>query len=153
MNFKPVAAMLALSIAATATAVAGDIYKWTDADGNVHYTDVPVGNAAERVAINSRPTDRARVQQQVQARLDRQAERDEQRAQQESESATAEELRLQAEERDMKCERYKERQDRFDHSRRLYREDDNGERVYLDELEVQEARDKVQQQVEEFCNN
>jgi hypothetical protein len=36
-------------------------------------------------------------------------------------------------------------------SRRLYREDENGERVYLDEAQMQSARDRVQSQVEEYC--
>jgi hypothetical protein len=37
-------------------------------------------------------------------------------------------------------------------SRRLYREDENGERVYLDPEETQAARDRVEGQVEEFCS-
>jgi hypothetical protein len=48
---------------------------------------------------------------------------------------------------------YKERLQRFVTSRRLYREDESGERVYLDEEQSQAARERVQQQVEEHCSN
>ena len=47
---------------------------------------------------------------------------------------------------------YKQRLTRFVQSRRLYKEDENGERVYLDDEETQAAREKTQQQVQEFCN-
>jgi hypothetical protein len=38
-------------------------------------------------------------------------------------------------------------------SRRLYREDGNGERVYLDDSQIDEARAKAQSDVEEYCNS
>jgi hypothetical protein len=37
-------------------------------------------------------------------------------------------------------------------SRRLYRTDENGERVYLDEAQRQEARQKAEKQITEFCS-
>jgi hypothetical protein len=47
---------------------AGEIYKWMDAEGNVHFGDRPDGDKPERVAIVSRSTDRAMVQSQNSAR-------------------------------------------------------------------------------------
>jgi uncharacterized membrane protein YebE (DUF533 family) len=38
-------------------------------------------------------------------------------------------------------------------SRRLYRQDENGERVYLDEDETLAARERVEDQVQEFCGS
>ena len=40
---------------------------------------------------------------------------------------------------------------RFVTSRRLYREDEAGERVYLDEAETQAARQRVEDQISEYC--
>jgi hypothetical protein len=34
---------------------------------------------------------------------------------------------------------------------RLYREDDSGEREYLDDAEIDEARNKLTQQIAETC--
>ena len=59
----------------------------------------------------------------------------------------------QAKERDEKCATYKARLQKFLTSRRLYREDEYGERVYLDEAEMLAARERVQGQVEEYCGS
>ena len=46
---------------------------------------------------------------------------------------------------------YQARLTKFTQSRRLYREDENGERVYLDDAETQKTRDRAEQQVLEHC--
>jgi hypothetical protein len=132
---------------------AGEIYKWTDAEGNVHFGDRPSGSATEeRLAINSSPTDPDRVRAIVQARNDARSERDELKAAAAEAAPTAEELRAAEVERKEKCNTYKERLQKFVTSRRLYREDESGERVYLDEEETLAARARVQEQVLEYCN-
>lgn len=49
----------ALLLALIATvATAGDLYRWVDAEGRVHYTDSPPpGIKVEKLSIRSRPTD------------------------------------------------------------------------------------------------
>jgi hypothetical protein len=141
----------ALSLVTGAAALAGDIYKWVDADGNVHYEDRPINREAERVAIESRPTDRAAVAAHVQSAAEARAKAREARAAEEANAPTPEELRAAAEEKARKCSDYRQRLQKMLTSRRLYREDENGERVYLDEAQMQSARDRVQSQVEEYC--
>ena len=148
--------MLLLSVAATtfaAGAMANEIYKWTDEDGNVHYEDRPSGAASEeRLAINYERTDSSAVQQRINARQERQSARNEERSvaaaaeQEAAENAAAEEQRTQA------CERARARLETYLQSRRLYRTDENGERVYLDDAQRQEARQKAEEQITEFCN-
>jgi hypothetical protein len=147
-------ALFLACLAMSAVAVsAGEIYKWTDADGNVHFGDRPSGAATEvHLAINSSPTDPERVRATVQARNDARNERNERKAAAAEAEPTAEELRAQEAERKQKCSTYKERLQKFVTSRRLYREDENGERVYLDEEETLAARAQVQEQVLEYCN-
>ena len=147
--------MLLLSVAAmtfAAGAMANEIYKWTDEDGNVHYEDRPSGAASEeRLAINYKRTDSSAVRQRINARHERQAARNEERSvaaaaeQEAAENAAAEEQRVQA------CERARARLETYLQSRRLYRTDENGERVYLDDAQQQEARQKAEEQVTEFC--
>ena len=70
MNAKTLAALvLILAAASTSTVFAQQIYKWTDDEGNVYYSDMPTENA-ERVPIQSRPTDPAVVQDVQQAVTD-----------------------------------------------------------------------------------
>ena len=149
MQIKKTVFVFALSIAATGMLFAGEIYKWTDEEGNVHYSDRPIASA-ERVAIDSRPTDPARVQAEAQARVDDQALVAEQVASA-PQGPTPEEQRAEAREREEKCNMYTDRQTRFTENRRIYRMDENGDRVYYDEEEMRVARARVDDLVEKYC--
>ena len=151
MRYQVIAHVLLLAVIAAGTAAAGEIYKWTDEEGNVHFGDRPDGEEPEKVAIQSRPTNPARVQANVQTRADAAAKAAEAAAT--PQGPTAEELQAQAEARAEKCDTYRARLQKFVTSRRLYREDENGERVYLDEEETQAARERVENQVQDFCSS
>jgi hypothetical protein len=140
-------------VMAASGAVSGEIYRWTDADGTVHFGDRPSGASTEvRLSISSSPTDPESVRERVQARNDARAARSSARATTKATELTAEERRATEAERKEKCDTYKERLQKFVTSRRLYREDDNGDRVYLDEEETLAARARVQEQVVEYCS-
>jgi hypothetical protein len=147
-DFK-VTATLILTAALASTTANAEIYKWTDDDGNVHYTDTPMIASSQRVNIDSKATDNAQVTAQVQARLERQAVASTATAQT---GLTAAEMRAEKQARSEKCSKYRERLTRYVQTRHLYREDENGERVYLDESEMDQARSKVEGQVQEYCN-
>ena len=151
MDKKTLAIASLLAMFAASGGFAKEIYKWTDEDGNVHYGDRPLGDEVEQVAISSKPTNPARVQAQTQARLDAQSKRAEEEAAIAAAGPSPEELAAEAEERATKCAQYREVLQRFVVSRRLYREDENGERVYLDEAETQAARERAESQVAEYC--
>lgn len=144
-------AIAAMTIAAGASA--NEIYRWTDDEGNVHYEDRPTGAPTEeRIDITYRRTDSGAVNQQIQARLDRQATRDEAKSVAAAQEQEAAEQAAAAEERAKSCDRARARLETYLQSRRLYRTDDNGERVYLDDAERQEARQKAEEQITEFCS-
>ena len=135
--------LLLFAVSSAGMVFAGDIYKWTDEDGNVHYGDRPTAEASEELLdVSSGITDPPKVEgrNEVNAAAIEPAE------------PTAEELRAQALEREEKCAASKARLQKFLTSRRLYRQDENGERVYLDEDETLAARERVQNQVEEYCD-
>lgn len=134
-------------------AMASNIYKWTDENGNVHYEDRPSGAATEeRLALTFRRTDGGAVNQRVQARLDREATREEARSAAAAAEQEAADEAAAAAERAQACERARARLETYLQSRRLYRTDENGERVYLDDTQRQEARRKAEEQVTEFCS-
>ena len=155
MRYQAIAHVLLLALIAAGTAAAGEIYKWTDEEGNVHFGDRPDGEAPEKVAIQSRSTDPARVQASVQARADATARAAEEQAAAAAvrQGPTPEELQAQVDEKAEKCSTYRARLQKYLTSRRLYREDENGERVYLDESETQAARERVENQVQKYCSS
>ena len=154
MNYKnSIACLVMFVVSASGIAFASDIYKWTDEDGNVHYEDRPTGDTTvQRLAISSSPTNPAKVQARAQSRY---AAKDpaQDSASREPQGPTKEELAAQAAEKRQKCDTYKARLQKFIQSRRLYKEDDNGERVYLDEKQILAARERVENQVQEYCHS
>ncbi len=144
-------AVVALTIASGA--VANEIYKWTDEDGNVHYEDRPTGAATEeRLYMTYSRTDSNAVQQRVKARVDARTAREDARAAAAESQKEAADSAAVAAERAQKCENSRARLESYLQARRVYRTDENGERVYLDEEQRQEARQKAEEQVSKFCS-
>ncbi len=132
-----------LAVSSAGTVFAGDIYKWTDEDGNVHYGDRPTSEVSEEsLAVSSGLAGPSKDGARYEAKA----------AAIEPGQPAPEELRVQALEQEEKCATSKARLQKFLTSRRLYRQGENGERVYLDEDETLAARERVQNQVEEYCN-
>jgi len=140
-----------LAVIVANSAFAGDIYKWTDAEGNIHYGDRPVGEQPERVAIVSQPTDPARIQAAAQARVESRTAKADAAAEAAAAGPSPEDLQAEADERAARCTTVKAQMQQLVTSRRVYREDANGERVYLDESETLAARERVENQIAEFC--
>ena len=137
------ACLMMFVVSASGITLANDIYKWTDEDGNVHYGDRPTNEVSdEPLVASSGLTDSPKVEARHEANA----------AAIEPAEPTPEEPRAQALEREEKCATSKARLQKLLTSRRLYRQDENGERVYLDEDEIFAARERVQNQVEEYCN-
>ena len=72
MNIRQiVSGFAALVLTISSVALADDIYKWTDADGNVHYEDRPSGDPSEqRLQFSYNRTNASEVQNRVQSQRD-----------------------------------------------------------------------------------
>ena len=137
---------------AAGSVAASEIYRYVGENGNVHYRDRPTGEAGERrLAIVSRATDEGTVQAQIDARLEREAAREAARQAASGEEASAE-RRQEAADRAAMCQENRSRLQTYIESRRLYREDENGERVYLDGDQREAAEEKVRELIAEYCN-
>lgn len=138
-----------LALAATA-ATAADVYRSVDAQGNVSYSDRPQNDDAERVAVVAPRAASQPARPQAAAAPQPTAP--------ESEPATAEPpapqptRAEQAAERARNCEVARERATRYAESRRLYRNTPEGEREYLSDAEIDEARARAAADVETWCN-
>ncbi len=134
------------------TAMAGDIYKSVDEDGNVTYGDRPSGEVTEqRMALVSRSTDSASVDARIEQRLERDAEREEARQRRAVEEEEAAAVRAEAEKRVARCEESRARLQSYDAALRLYKQDENGERVYLDDAERAAAEKRARDAIAEYC--
>ena len=147
---------IVLSFAVMAMTVSGgvmanEIYKWTDEDGNVHYEDRPVGEEVERVAVSSSNTSNSAVRASIDARRAREEARADARSEREEEAQKAAEAEQLAAERVQKCEESRSRMESYLQARRLYKEDENGERVYLDESQIMDARSQAQDDIQAYC--
>lgn len=142
-----------LALAATA-ATAADVYRSVDAQGNVSYSDRPQNDDAERVAVvapraasqPARPQAAAAPQPSMPASEPAATEPAA------TESAPQPTRAEQAAERARNCEVARERATRYAESRRLYRNTPEGEREYLSDAEIDEARARAAADVETWCN-
>ena len=158
MNNKTLVVMLAASgVLFAGSVLAGEIYKYVDADGNVSYVDRPTTDPdREHMSISSRPTDNAAVQANTQARLATANTKSTASAKEEEpaveEKLTRSDRRAAAAEKQQQCDMYRAQFDTVAAARRLVREDENGERIYLDEDETQAAKDQVQELIQQNCS-
>ena len=146
--------ILALALTFCGGAFANEIYKYTDADGNVHYTDRPSGESTEeRLQVSYNRTNNSAVDERVKTRRIVEAQREEARAEAKTAKQTAEDERVAAEEKAARCADYRQKMKSMLEARRVYREDENGERVYLDDVSRAEARSKAEELIKENCGN
>jgi len=143
----------ALVVAISTGAFADEIYKWTDKDGNVHYEDRPSGDPSEeQLQFSYNRTNSEALQNRIEANHDAEKSRDEARAQAAEDKRTAEENRLEDEQTQAECESYRARLNQMISAPRIYRTDESGERVYLDEAQRAESRTRAETYIKESCD-
>lgn len=138
-----------------AAAHGAEVYRSKNADGTVTYSDRPIGSDSEAVTTISTPHANNAQTQARTARPSGPAPASGRAAPEAPNpprplpaGPTSDELRA---ERQKNCDIAKERQQRYEVSRRLYRTNEKGEREYLDDNAVAEARAKAAQDVQDWC--
>ena len=143
----------ALAVTTGATVSAAEIYKYVDEEGNILYVDRPTGESGgERLDVIYSRTDNAAVNEQVKQRREYTTAREEARADSANRREADKQARADVEARTAKCQQHRARLESYLQSRRLYRENETGEREYLDETQTLEARQKVEEQIQENCS-
>jgi hypothetical protein len=123
-----------------------EIYRWTDAQGRVHFSEKPGGNGAEQVEVKPQVVERdeatrqreQRTQQYFEARRDEKAQ-----AQARSTAAHAQ--------RNKECRELRDNLAQIQRGGRYFVTDANGERSYIDEAEVETARSRLSSRIAERC--
>jgi hypothetical protein len=133
-------------------AYGADVYRSTAPDGTVSFSDRPQGADSQFVfsaARAARTSPSAPASQAAPGAAAEAAPREAPAAPTLPEGPSAVELRAQ---RQKNCEIARERTDRYAVSRRLYRTNAAGEREYLDDTAVAEARAKAAADVQDWCD-
>jgi hypothetical protein len=132
---------LACALVATLATHAADIYRWKDANGVWHYSDQPVAGA-ERVGSSSQAARPA-------APRGTPAEQDPPSA---TDTATLRKVRDDvAADKAARCKDAQANYQQTVESRRLYRPGPDGERIFLDEAEIEAARVTARANMEYYC--
>jgi hypothetical protein len=147
MNLRIAHGALLLALLGTA-GHAADIYRSTAPDGTVSYSDRPQGADAQFVIATQRGTRTAPAPGAQPANASAAAPPEAPAVPTLPEGPSAAELRQQ---REKNCETAREVQERYTLSRRLFRTNAAGEREYLDDAAVAEARAKAAADVQDWC--
>jgi hypothetical protein len=149
-----------LAIAALAASPAGaDVYKFTDAQGNVLYTDKPSTLPAERLNVQSNRTDTVAVQARQQEEMQRMQaansagqQQQQQAPGQQQQAAQPQQTPAQAAQNTAdQCAKARARYDNYMNSQKLYEQQANGERRYLTNDEIEAARASAKTSMDVLC--
>jgi len=144
--------LMVAGLALSAGIASADVYKFTDANGNVLYTDKPSTLPAERLNVQSHKTDTVAAQTRAQAELSSMQTTDQARqqaGQQQADKKAADEVS--AKDKADRCVKARERYDNYMNSQRLYEKGADGERRYLTDAELTSARTSAKASMDELC--
>lgn len=146
------ACFLIASLAVISSSYA-DVYRFVDAKGQVQYTDRPELLPAQRLNVQSQRTDTVAVAQRI-AEENKQREADA-KAQQSTDKAATDKSKTQQTTSADKAERCTKARQRYDEvmtAQRIFSTDANGERVYMDDKQIDQARASAKQMMDTWCN-
>lgn len=148
-------ACLAGVVCIVAWALAGadevhEIYKSTDSEGRPIYSDRPLSPSAERLTVRS--TRDPSAAEEAAARTRATNERLDAQRKQAAGNRAAREAEQQAQARRQEdCRRARDRYLMFAEANRLYRRDEQGNRVYYTSAEIDAERTRAEQKMKELC--
>jgi len=142
----------------TAAAQSAEVYRSKNADGSVTYSDRPTNDSSEFVTTVQGPrtagTQAASAQRNrpgAQTPAARPAGAAPETAAPPAPLPPGPNAAQLLEKRQKNCDIAKEREQRYEVSRRLFKTNDKGEREYLDDKAVAEAKAKAAQDVKDWC--
>jgi hypothetical protein len=126
---------------------AAEIYRWTDANGQVHFGQRPAAVGAEKVEVKPQVVERDQLTREREERTNRfyDARREEQA---QASAVAAENQAKRAEE----CRELRNKLASIPEGRSYYRKEADGQRSYYSDEQVDTARQQLQSRVSERCS-
>lgn len=140
--------LIALALACAVVPLASaDLYKYVDKDGKTVYSDQPPpgGADAKTVHVAPGPSTPAKSFVQEDKALDKARKEDAEKAKKADQEAAREKLMAQ------RCEQAQANYRAYAEGGRLLKYDEKGERQYMTDEEIEAARMKSKQQMDEAC--
>lgn len=138
-----------LAVLAASTLYGAEVYRYVDENGNVGYSDRPVGQNPEPIVVTTYTPIVPSAPTPTPAAAQPDPETADETVQRERREPTPEER---AQDRAANCTIARERLQRYAISRRLFRELPDGEREYLSDAQIDEARAGAAADVEKWCD-
>lgn len=133
--------------------MANEIYKSTDAEGRVVYSDRPPAGKAEVVRIESTPRNEAEAMARAERELETAAALDQRRKREALAKAAEKKAAEDATKRkDQRCMVARNLYLGFTENSRIYRRNEAGERVYYSAAEIDAGRIRSKQRMDEECH-
>jgi Domain of unknown function (DUF4124) len=149
-----IAGLLGVALGSTNLANAGDVYKYVDDRGNTLYTDKPMPGAVLVTSGAQRPPEAAqRTYAAQQTATTNQLNASNQRiAENQTNARAAEQVAKDLEAtRAERCKKARADYESTINARRLYRDKEGGEREFLDEAQLAQARVDTRKQMDAIC--
>jgi hypothetical protein len=128
-------------------AIAGaEIYRWTDAQGQVHFSETP-GEGAEAVSVKPQVVERDQATREREARTEKIYD-----ARRQEQAAAADKAGAAREQRQKWCGKLRDQQDQLSHGGPYYRLDERGERQYYTDEQIESFRRKLAESLTRDCN-
>lgn len=156
-HVSPYWRLLAFTFAVIAGAAHAAIYKWVDENGVTQYSEKPPsGKKTEQLPIQTKPAAPPAQASQgasgLNAWQEKEADFQRRRAEQEIQRKKQDALdQATAAERSRNCIGARETLHALDQQRRIYRLNEKGERVYIDDQEREQTREQMRQIIEQNC--
>lgn len=141
MAFVP----LILALLCLPTVASGQIYRWVDEQGQVHFESRP-RPGAERVEVRPQVVERDAATRERQARTGHLHEVSRQERQEAEQTA-----RKQREQREQSCQTWRDELETLSRGGRFFYTDAKGERVYYSEQEIGGARQRLAERIASDC--
>ncbi|MFI8479973.1 DUF4124 domain-containing protein [Pseudomonas sp. NPDC078700] len=123
-----------------------EIYRWTDANGQVHFDQRPTGQGATAVEVKPQVIERDQATRNSEQRSERFYDA---RRQEQAEASAASVQRRK--ERDAQCQKLRSSLAQMPEGRRYYRVEANGERTYYSDEQLDTARAQLRGQIASRC--
>jgi hypothetical protein len=142
--------LLSITLLITSTGYSGEIYKWIDADGNVHFGDKPGNNPASVYQIPKGAT--SNISTTNKERADKQKKlTNSLRAARRDKEEQADKKRKNKNVRKYNCRVAKDDLGKYQRAAGIYDRNDVGEKVYLNEKERLLEIEYMKKQVSKWC--
>lgn len=123
----------------------GEIYRWTDANGQLHFGEQPAPGA-ERIEVKPQVVERDAATRESEERLRKVFD-----ARQQEKDAAAQQQAAKNAKRNEECSKLRQAMADLQHGGAYFSQDAKGERTYYSDQQIEAARSKIASQLSSNC--